>query len=210
MIAVHDLTLILQRHLILDQITANFESGQIHGLVGRNGSGKTMLMKCIAGFLHPTQGTIVIDGKSYVGKRRFPPDMGLILENPGFLPYVSGLRNLMLLAELNHKVGVEQVRSTMELVGLDPSLKRPVGKYSLGMRQRLGIAQAIMEDPNLLILDEPFNGLDEQGVKDMRQVLLRFKQNNKTILLASHNAEDIALLCDHVYHMERGSITRHD
>lgn len=208
MISVNNVTLILQRHTILDHITANFDAGQIHGLVGRNGSGKTMLMKCIAGFLHPTQGNITIDGQSYAGRRRFPPNMGLILENPGFLPYISGLRNLMLLAELNHKINKEQVRRTMELVGLDPDLRRPVGKYSLGMRQRLGIAQAIMEDPKLLILDEPFNGLDEQGVKDMRQVLLEFKQNNKTILLASHNTEDIALLCDHVYRMEHGTLSK--
>ncbi len=206
MITINDLTLVLQSHQILDHISVEFAAGQIHGLVGRNGSGKTMLMKCIAGFVRPTSGEILVDGKSYIGSSRFPPDMGLIIETPGFLPYVSGLRNLTILAELREKIRKPQIRQTMELVGLDPNLNRPVAKYSLGMRQRLGIAQVIMEDPQLLILDEPMNGLDEQGVSDIRQVLLEFKSRNKTILLASHNAEDIRLLCDQVYHMEHGRI----
>lgn len=206
MIAVNDLTLTLQGHTILDHVTVEFASGRIHGLIGRNGSGKTMLMKCITGFVRPTSGTILIDGKSYVGSNQFPPNMGVIIETPGFIPYLTGLRNLTILADLRKKVDLDQVRKAMELVGLDPDLKRKVKKYSLGMRQRLGIAQAIMEDPALLILDEPFNGLDKDGVIEMRDYLLRLRNQGKTILIASHSAEDVAVLCDTVHEMEHGKI----
>jgi ABC-2 type transport system ATP-binding protein len=167
-----------------------------------------MLMKCISGFIRPTDGVITINGKVVTKKDDFPENMGLILETPGFLPYASGYRNLALLAELNGKITSTQIRDTMRLVGLDPDLKLHVSKYSLGMRQRLGIAQAIMEDPELLILDEPFNGLDRQGVEEMRNLLLQLKTQGKTILLASHNGEDIDLLCDHVFRMEQGVLTK--
>jgi ABC-2 type transport system ATP-binding protein len=208
MIQVSDVSLVLNRHTILSHIDVTFARGEIHGLVGRNGSGKTMLMKCISGFIRPTDGVITINGKVVTKKDDFPENMGLILETPGFLPYASGYRNLALLAELNGKITSTQIRDTMRLVGLDPDLKLHVSKYSLGMRQRLGIAQAIMEDPELLILDEPFNGLDRQGVEEMRNLLLQLKAQGKTILLASHNGEDIDLLCDHVFRMEQGVLTK--
>ena len=138
----------------------------------------------------------------------FPEDMGIIIETPGFLPNLSGFRNLELLAALRRKIGAKEIRETLRRVGLDPSMKKHVGKYSLGMRQRLGIAQTIMEEPSLLILDEPMNGLDNQGVQEMRQLFLKLKEEGKTILLASHNREDIAALCDTTVEIDRGKITK--
>jgi ABC-2 type transport system ATP-binding protein len=169
-----------------------------------------MLMKCICGFVLPTQGRITVQGKQIGRDMDFPPSAGVIIETPGFLPYLSGYQNLKRLAALNRRCTKEQVRAAMCQVGLDPTLHRPVSKYSLGMRQRLGIAQAIMEDPELLILDEPFNGLDEEGVADIRQLLLELKKQGKTILLSSHNREDIEILCDQVFHMEHGRLTKAD
>ena len=189
-------------HEVLSAVNLEFESGQIYGLVGRNGSGKTMLMKHILGFVSPTSGSITIDGK-ILGKDIDAPDnIGAIIENPGFLPGYSGFRNLKMLASIRHKISDEEIKNAIRLVGLDPESKKHVGKYSLGMRQRLGIAQAIMENPDVLILDEPFNGLDKAGVAEMRQLLLSLKENGKAIMLASHNAQDIEMLCDYVHEME--------
>lgn len=137
---------------------------------------------------------------------RLPPDTGIIIETPGFIPYYSGYKNLKLLADLRRKISGNDVKNAMKKVGLDPELKRHVRKYSLGMRQRLGLAQAIMENPELLILDEPMNGLDKDGVKDMRQYLLDLKSQGKTILIASHSAEDIDVLCDNVCEMDKGTM----
>lgn len=207
MIEVNDLSLTLQKTEILKDITARFEKGKIHGLIGRNGSGKTMLMKCILGFVRPTSGSVKVGGKRIGKDCDFPESVGIIIETPGFIPYYSGYRNLKLLADLNHKIGAEQIRQTMKQVGLDPDSKRHVRKYSLGMRQRLGLAQAIMEDPELLVLDEPMNGLDKEGVEDMRNYLLALKEQGKTILIASHSAEDISVLCDTVSEMDKGRLT---
>lgn len=208
MIEVKNVSLTLQKNEILKDITVHFDRGQIHGLIGRNGSGKTMLMKCICGFVRPTGGEITVGGKRVGRDCDFPESVGIIIEAPGFIPYYSGLKNLRLLAGLRGKITVNDVKSTMKKVGLDPDLKRPVRKYSLGMRQRLGLAQAIMEDPDLLILDEPMNGLDKDGVKDMRQYLLDLKEKGKTILIASHSAEDIEVLCDTVCEMDRGALDK--
>ena len=135
-----------------------------------------------------------------------PKDMGIIIESPGFLPGYSGFHNLRFLARIRNKIDDEKIRETLRFVGLDPGDKKHVGKYSMGMRQRLGLAQAIMEDPEILILDEPMNGLDRQGVKEIRQCLLKLRDQGKTILLASHNAEDIRVLCDQVYEMDAGEL----
>ena len=207
MIKVKNVDLTLQKNEILKNVSAHFERGKIHGLIGRNGSGKTMLMKCICGFVKPTSGEVTVDGKRIGRDRDFPESVGIIIETPGFIPYYSGLKNLKLLADLRGKITKDTVRKTMERVGLDPNLKRHVRKYSLGMRQRLGLAQAIMEDPELLVLDEPMNGLDKDGVKDMRQYLLDLKAQGKTILIASHSAEDIDILCDTVCEMDKGELT---
>lgn len=192
---------------VLRSVTREFESGLIHGIVGNNGSGKTVLMKCICGFLVPTEGKITVNGQ-IVGKDvDFPGNMGLIIETPGFLANVSGVKNLEILASLNKKIGLSEIAEAIRTVGLDPKLNKPVGKYSLGMRQRLGIAQAIMEDPKLLILDEPLNGLDKHGVAEMRALIKSLKAKGKTILLASHNQADIDELCDTVCEMDAGVMT---
>lgn len=208
MISVKKLSLKMGNTVILDSITADFTSGKIHGLVGRNGSGKTMLMKCIAGFIQPTSGGIEIDGTDIGKSGDFPRNMGIIIETPGFLPYYSGLRNLTLLAELSGKSVRCEVEACMRTVGLDPKLKIPVEKYSLGMRQRLGLAQAILEKPDILLLDEPFNGLDKAGTESMRHFLLEYCTEQRTILISSHNSADISILCDSVWEMEQGILVQ--
>ena len=175
MIKAYKLYLTIGNSKILKDINVVFEKGKIHGLIGRNGSGKTMLMKCICGFVRPTSGEIYVSGKRIGKDCDFPDNTGIIIETPGFIPYYSGFKNLKLLADLHGNISKDDIKNTMKTVGLDPELKRHVRKYSLGMRQRLGLAQAIMEDPELLILDEPMNGLDKDGVKDMRQYLLDLK-----------------------------------
>lgn len=187
---------------ILTDVNLKISAGKIFGIVGNNGSGKTVLMKCICGFLQPDSGIIRVNGK-IVGKEcDFPEDLGVIIETPGFLPNLTGYQNLKILASLKGIIGKEEIREVLLRVGLDPDMRKPVGKYSLGMRQRLGIAQAIMEKPKVLILDEPFNGLDKTGVGHMRGLLRELKGQGKAILLASHNAQDIEVLCDEVHDME--------
>lgn len=192
---------------ILKGVERDFATGQIHGIVGNNGSGKTVLMKCICGFLRPSSGRILVFGREVGKDMDFPEDMGIIIETPGFLPGLTGLKNLRLLASLKRKITDERIRDTIRRVGLDPDLKKPVSKYSLGMRQRLGIAQAIMEDPALLILDEPFNGLDKSGAEQMRELIRGLRADGKTILLVSHNQADIDQLCDTVCEMDAGRMT---
>ena len=188
----------------LDDVTLSFESGKIHGIVGRNGSGKTVLLKCICGFMELTSGQILVQGQKVVPSK--PQNIGIIIESPGFIGSQSGFKNLYQLASLNGKVTRQEVEEVMKLVGLDPKNKKPVRKYSLGMRQRLGIAQAIMEDPPLLLLDEPMNGLDNQGVADVREILARLREEGKTIILASHSKEDIDILCDTVCELDHGRL----
>ena len=207
-ISVNDLNLTLSKNHILKDINVEFEQGKIHGLIGRNGSGKTMLMKCMCGFVKPTGGTVTVDEKVIGKDVDFPGNIGIIIETPGFIQYYSGYKNLKLLADLKGKAKKEDIVKSMKMVGLDPALKRHVRKYSLGMRQRLGLAQAIMENPGILILDEPFNGLDKEGVAEMREYLLEFKEEGKTILICSHTAEDIEVLCDTVHEMDKGVLTR--
>jgi len=192
---------------VLKCVNRDFESGKIHGIVGNNGSGKTVLMKCICGFLLPTEGTVIVNGRRVGKDVDFPLDLGVIIETPGFLPGVTGVKNLEILASLNKKIGLSEIADAIRRVGLDPHMKKPVGKYSLGMRQRLGIAQAIMEDPSLLILDEPLNGLDKHGVAEMRKLIKGLKDEGKTILLVSHNQGDIDELCDTVCEMDAGVMT---
>lgn len=190
--------------VVLKNVSISFEKGKIHGIVGRNGSGKTVLFKCICGLMHPEEGVILVNGKRVGRDVDMPEDIGAIIEAPGFLPNYSGYKNLLFLANIRRKIGKEEILNVLKTVGLDPESRKHVGKYSLGMRQRLGIAQAIMEDPEILILDEPMNGLDNAGVQDIRALLLELKAQGKTILLASHNHEDIAALCDTVHEMDGG------
>ena len=181
--------------------------GEFLAVLGRNGSGKTVLFKCICGLMHPEEGVILVNGKRVGRDVDMPEDIGAIIEAPGFLPNYSGYKNLRFLANIRRKIGKEEILNVLKTVGLDPESRKHVGKYSLGMRQRLGIAQAIMEDPEILILDEPMNGLDNAGVQDIRALLLELKAQGKTILLASHNHEDIATLCDTVHEMDGGILS---
>lgn len=206
MIEVQNVTLQIKGKTILSDANLTMEEGRIYGLVGNNGSGKTMLMKCICGFVLPTKGAVLSNGKKIGKDMDYLQDAGVIIETPGFISYYSGLKNLKLLAGLNGKKDTAHLSRVMELCGLDPGLRLPVRKYSLGMRQRLGIAQAIMENPDILILDEPMNGLDNTGVQDIRGLLLELKAQGKTILLASHNREDISVLCDTVHEMDGGKL----
>ncbi len=189
---------------VLRTVCVKFEMGKIYGIVGRNGSGKTVLLKCICGLLYPSTGTVTVGGK-VVGKDvDYPENVGFIIETPGFLPRYSGLKNLKYLASVRGKVKEDEIRKYMELVGLNPDDKKHVGNYSLGMRQRLGIAQALMENPDILILDEPMNALDNNGVEEMRTILLKMKEQGKLIIIASHIRDDIDILCDEVYGIDAG------
>lgn len=193
---------------VLKNVSVNWASGMIHGLIGKNGSGKTMLMKCICGFVPISSGSIKVRGKLIGTDISIPPNIGIIIETPGFLPNYNAFNNLKFLANISGMKDNEKIKRCLGEVGLDPDSNKYVGKFSLGMRQRLGLAQAIMEDPDLLILDEPMNGLDKGGVADMRKYLLDLKEQGKTILIASHSAEDIDVLCDTVCEMDKGVLKK--
>ena len=191
---------------VLSEITLHFTGRVIYGLVGPNGCGKTTLMRCICGFTRPSSGTVTVLGKRIGKDCDFAPSTGIIIETPGFLPHENARRNLTLLAGISGKASRERVDEVIRLVGLEPEEKKPVGKYSLGMRQRLAIAQAILEDPQILILDEPFNGLDQDGITNIHALLQTLKEQGKCILLASHSATDIAQACDVVYAFHQGRL----
>lgn len=191
---------------VLSEITLHFTGRVIYGLVGPNGCGKTTLMRCICGFTRPSSGTVTVLGKRIGKDCDFAPSTGIIIETPGFLPHENARRNLTMLAGISGKASRERVDEVLRLVGLEPEEKKPVGKYSLGMRQRLAIAQAILEDPQILILDEPFNGLDQDGITNIHALLQTLKEQGKCILLASHSATDIAQACDVVYAFHQGRL----
>lgn len=208
LVSVKNVTKRFKTATVLNDISVSFEQNKIHGIVGRNGSGKTLLLKCICGFVLPTSGEIYVANLKVGKDVDVPKSVGIIIEAPGFLPNYSAFKNLKFLAMIRNKVSEQQIKDAIELVGLDPTSKKHVGKYSLGMRQRLGIAQAIMEEPDILILDEPMNGLDNDGVDDMRKLFIGLRERGKTILLASHSREDIDLLCDTVHEMDKGVAQR--
>lgn len=195
-----------ENNTVLNTVNLNVEQSEIVGIIGHNGSGKTVLMKCICGFITPDSGEIWVNGKRVGKDIDIPKNIGLIIETPGFLPNFSGFSNLWQLAKIRGKISKDDVRTIMKKVGLDPNEKKHVGKFSLGMRQRLGIAQAIMENPDILILDEPMNGLDKDGVADMRELFLQLKADGKTIIVASHNSVDIDVLCDRVFEITKGDL----
>ncbi|MEG1427223.1 MAG: ATP-binding cassette domain-containing protein [Oscillospiraceae bacterium] len=204
-ISVKEVTKEFKETTALNHVSIEFEKGKIHGIIGRNGSGKTVLFKCICGLMYPDSGEIWVEGKRIGKDVDMPENVGAIIEAPGFLPTYSGYNNLSFLANINRKIGKKEITEALKTVGLGETGKKRVGKYSLGMRQRLGIAQAIMEDPDILVLDEPMNGLDNNGVEEIRKLLLEMKARGKTILLASHNREDISILCDTVREMDKGA-----
>ena len=199
----------IQGQPVLRDINLCFENqscGKIYGIQGINGSGKTMLMRMICGFILPTQGQVKIDGKVIGKDLSFPPDIGLLLENPVFIDEFTGLKNLSLLCGIRKKVSQLQIIDTLKRVGLDPNDKRVFHKYSLGMKQRLGIASAIVESPNLILLDEPFNALDESGVEQVHRLLNELRQEGKLILLACHDRHQMESLADEIIRMSDGRI----
>ena len=206
MIVVQQVSHSYNRQQVLHQVSLRLEQGKVHGIIGNNGSGKTLLLKVICGYLKPDEGQVFIQGQRLGKAFDFPPSLGMILETPGFIMTLSARQNLELLWSLRGKPDKEAIAHTLDLVGLGDVGRKKVGKFSLGMRQRLGIAQAIMERPELLILDEPFNGLDKQGVKDIRALLKGQRKRGATILLSSHIAGDIEDLCDTVHEMDAGKV----
>lgn len=206
-ITLKDVTKSFGDSVVLNHVNLTVEEGAIVGIIGRNGSGKTILLKIICGLMLPTSGSVCVHGERIGTDRDFPSSTGTLIEMPEFIPYQTAYKNLYALSLIARKVGKEEIKDVIRRVGLDPESNKPVGKFSLGMRQRLGIAQAIMEQPKLLLLDEPMNGLDKAGVKDMRAMFSRLRDEGKTILLASHIAEDIDLLCDSVYEIDNGIVS---
>ena len=192
---------------VLQEVSVAFEANRIHGLIGRNGSGKSVLLKCICGLISPTSGRVTVNGKPVRKDGRYPVNLGAIIESPGFLPYYSGYGNLKKLASIRGRATPQHIRQAMAQVGLDPDNRKWISKYSSGMKQRLGIAQAIMEDPQLIILDEPMNNLDLDGVEEMRALFKTLRDKGKTILLTSHNMQDIDALCDTVHEMRSGILS---
>ncbi len=191
---------------VLDHINCEFCSGNIYGLVGQNGSGKTMLMRAISGLIHPSEGTITYDEKVLHQDFDFPPKIGVLIERPEFLNTLSGFENLKLLAEINHVIKDEQIKEFLKAFALDPNSKLAVKKYSLGMKQKIGIIQAIMENPDVLILDEPFNALDAKSVESLRKLLLQYKDEGKLIIISSHHKQDIDAICGCVIQLEDGKL----
>lgn len=193
---------------LVENVSFEVKKGEILGIVGLNGSGKTVLLKCMCGLMEYSSGTIKVNDK-IIGKQcEYPSNMGVIIETPGFLPYYSGIKNLEYLASLRKKISKQDIKDVLVKVGLAGEEKKLVAKYSLGMKQRLGIAQAIMDDPEFLILDEPMNGLDKEGIEDVRKLLLEMKAEGKTMIITSHNEEDIKVLCDKVIEMDKGKMVQ--
>ena len=198
----------ISNNKILDNVNLTFESGHVYGLVGRNGSGKTMLLRAICGLIFPDSGKVIIDGKQLHKDISFPESCGIIIENTDLLPNFSAFDNLKMLSEIKNTANDNMIKSAIKSVGLDPDSKKKVKTFSLGMKQRLSIAQALFEDPDILLLDEPTNALDEDGVNDVRRILLEQKKKNKLIIIASHNKEDISLLSDTVISVSNGRFQR--
>lgn len=196
------------KQTVLQPLTMGFEEGMIHGIIGRNGSGKTVLMKMILGILQPTTGTVIVGDKRIGKDVDFPESAGAIIETIEFIPYMSAYQNLADIAAMRGNLSKTQIKEVLEMVGLGNVGRKHVSKFSMGMRQRLAIAQAVMESPKLLILDEPMNGMDEKGVEEMRRLILARKAAGTTIILSSHNIEDIRILCDQVYRIDAGVVRR--
>lgn len=207
-IIIENLSKTIKNNKILDNVNLTFESGHVYGLVGRNGSGKTMLLRAICGLIFPDSGKVIIDGKQLHKDISFPESCGIIIENTDLLPNFSAFDNLKMLSEIKNTANDNMIKSAIKSVGLDPDSKKKVKTFSLGMKQRLSIAQALFEDPDILLLDEPTNALDEDGVNDVRRILLEQKKKNKLIIIASHNKEDISLLSDTVISVSNGRFQR--
>ncbi|MFR3180684.1 ATP-binding cassette domain-containing protein [Dysosmobacter welbionis] len=205
-IIVRDYTKRIKNTYILNKISLEFMGGNIYGITGQNGSGKTMLLRAISGLIHPTEGKVFINGKELFKEVDFPMNTGIVIEKPEFLGYLSGLENLTLLSKVNNKISLLQIKEYLRLFNLNPDSKLHMKSYSLGMKQKIGIIQAIMENPDILILDEPFNALDQESVELLRNILLKFKNQGKLIIVTSHHKDDIEAICSRVIHLEDGKI----
>lgn len=196
-----------KKHNVLENINAEFQYGKIYGIVGANGSGKSVLFKIICGFIQADSGTISIDGQTIGEDIDFLPDVGVLIEKPGFIEEYTCLQNLKYLASINKKIDERQIKEYLALVGLDANNKDKVKNYSLGMRQRLAIAQAIMENQKIIILDEPFNGLDKKGCGKIKEVILKMKQQGKLVLLTSHIEGDLEELSEQIFELSEGKLS---
>lgn len=205
-IEVKDLCKEFKNNIVLDHVNLQMNEGKIYGIVGRNGSGKTMLFRCLAGLVKPTSGEIIFDGKVLFRDILTPPNMGVVIENIGLYPDFTGFDNLKYLSRIKKIISDEEIRTAIARVGLDPQDKRKLKKYSLGMRQRIVLAQAFMEKQDIIVLDEPTNGLDQEGIGQIRKILREEADRGATVVIASHNKEDIRYLCDKVYHMSKGCL----
>ncbi len=192
----------------LKNVSMTLESGHIYGFIGHNGSGKTVLLKLICAFLEPSTGEILFNGENIIKNNKFPPSTRALIERPNFISELSGLENLESLARIQNKIGEEEIENTLKKVGLEENKDKLYYKYSLGMKQKLGIAQVLMEDQEVLILDEPFNGLDEESTKKIRKILLQEKEKGKLIILATHIKEDMEMLCDEIFKFNDGVVTK--
>lgn len=209
-IDVIEITKKIKETVILDKVSLHMESGKIYGLIGRNGSGKTMLIRSLAGIMEPTEGEIKYNGTILYKQMPVIPSIGVVIGGVGLYPELTGMENLLQLAKIKKKIGKEEIAEAIVQVGLDPKDRRAYRKYSLGMKQRITIAQAIMEKPEVLLMDEPTNGLDEEGVKLIRKLLEKKREEGCLIVLASHNAEDIRQLCDEVYRVDKGMVKKEE
>lgn len=205
-IKVKNLSKKLSNNIVLDDINIDLCSGKIYGFVGKNGSGKTMLMRAICGLILPTSGCVEIDGKVIGKDISFPESVGALIENPGFISSYSGFKNLKTLAQIKNEISDDDIISILEQVGLDPYNKKSFRKYSLGMKQKLGIAGAMMENPKLLILDEPFNGLDEESVDKVRQLIMKRRGKDSLTIISCHDSDEIDKICDEIITIKLGKI----
>lgn len=208
-INIENLTKELDENIVLDNINITFEEGKVYGIVGRNGSGKSLLFKTICGFLTPTSGNVFINDIDIYEKDVFPPSTRALIEKPNFINSLSGFQNLKLLADINKLIGDKEIDDSLKLVNLYNEKNKKFGKYSLGMKQKLGIASVIMENPIIIILDEPFNGIDKSSIEQIKKYLLNIK-SEKIIIIASHIESDINDLCDEIYEMDLGKIISND
>ncbi|MEW8995491.1 ATP-binding cassette domain-containing protein [Clostridium sp.] len=208
-IEVENLTKVISKNTVLNNINIKMEQGKIYGLKGKNGSGKTMLMRAICGLIIPTEGRVIIDGKVLGKELSFPESIGALIESPGFISNYSGYKNLKILADIQGKISEEKIKQTISLVGLDPEDKKKFKKYSLGMKQKLGIAAAIMEEPEIIVLDEPTNALDENSIKNLGEILGDLRDRGSLIIISCHDSEELNYLSDEIFFIENGEMKKH-
>ena len=208
-IEISNLTKTIKGVTVLDNINLNLKGGTCYGIEGKNGSGKTMLMRAICGLIKPTTGIINFNGKILGKDISFPPSIGVLIENPAFIPEYSAFKNLKVLASINNKITDQDIISVLKSVGLDPYEKKVYKKFSLGMKQKLGIANAVMEKPDIVLLDEPINAIDEKGVESIRKIIDNLKANGSVVIVACHDKEELENLSDEIYTIFAGSIIGH-